>query len=134
MTELYEELLHIADGMEQLVERGTRSEITEPLRQLLQAAEEIGKAWSGSWIGYHANVYYKGLKPRPPGAHFSQEWGLMDAISNCGRGDWIEYDAEQVKTAIRERAGNPDLAPSHLLRKEVTDEVKKSLTNSMCKG
>ncbi len=131
MTELHEELLSIADHMDQLAERGRRPEIQEPLKRLTQAAEEVGKAWSGSWAGYHANVYYAGLQPPPPGANFSPEWGLMDSMFDGSRGNWIEFGAEDVKAAIRNRAGNPDLEPSRKIQREAIKEFKKGRSNAI---
>lgn len=123
MTELHEELLAIADELDQLAERALRPEIEDPLARLQQAAEEVGRASSGSWLGHHANVYYDDLMPPPPGAHFSQEWGSMDTFGDGStRGAWVEFAREDVKTAIRERAGNPDLGPSNALREQAVRE------------
>ena len=47
------------------------------LTRLQDAAEKVSESWSGSWIGYHAYVYYDKLQPPLPGDHFSAEWGLM---------------------------------------------------------
>ena len=84
LAEPYEELLSIADRMGELAKQGRQEDIEKPLESLKQAAEEIGRAWSGSWIGYHANVYYEDMKPPPPGDHFSLEWGPT--------GNWTEFD------------------------------------------
>ena len=114
MIESHEELLEIADSLDQFVDRGRQPEIQDPLERLEKAVQEIKKSWSGSWLGYHANVYYEDLAPRPPGAHFSQEWGL-DTLSpgHGSSGRWIEFDRDEVKTATRESAGNPNLDPAH---------------------
>lgn len=112
MTELHEELLQIADRLDRLAERGNDGAITEPLGALKEAVDKVGRAFGGSWLGYHANVYYAGLKLPPPGAHFSQEWGLMDTYGSArlgSHGDWLEYDSENVRNAVYELAGNPDL-------------------------
>ena len=74
-AEPYEELLSIADRMGELAKQGRQEDIEKPLESLKQAAEEIGRAWSGSWIGYHANVYYEDMKPPPPGDHFQPRVG-----------------------------------------------------------
>jgi hypothetical protein len=112
MTEFHTELLAIADQLEQLASRGDAPVIMEPLEALKEAANTVGKAWGGSWMGYHANVYYSGLKPPPPGAHFSQEWGLMRTVADLGsHGDWFEYDSDVVKEQIYKSASNPDLGP-----------------------
>ena len=59
-------------------------------------------------MGYHAYVYYADLKPAPPGAQFSPEWGLMDALDRS-YGDWREFDPDEVKREIYKIAGNVDL-------------------------
>ncbi len=125
MTEAHEELLHIADRLDRLTERGHESAIQEPLERLQEAASKIGKAWGGSWLGYHSNVYYADLKTPPPGAHFSQEWGLMDTYGSSSLGShgrWIEFDEEVVKAAVHELAGNPDLEPSREFNDEAVRE------------
>ena len=50
MTDSHDELLGIARDLEQLAARGGEPEIREPLDRLKQATEEVGKAWSGSWL------------------------------------------------------------------------------------
>jgi predicted nucleotide-binding protein len=115
-----EELLQIADNLATLAERGFAPEITEPIRSLNDAVNQIDKSFSGSWLGYHANVYYKDLKPPPPGEHFSQEWGLERSS-----GYWIEYDSEVVKKAIYELAGNPDLGPVRNLATECKQHFER---------
>ena len=133
MTELNEELLKIADELDQFAEHAQRPDVRDPLDRLQTAAEEAGRASSGSWIGHHANVYYEHLMPPPPGAHFSQEWGLMDAFSSGTRGDWFEYSAEDVKALIRERAGNPDLGPANVLCEQAVRafDIQKSNISSV---
>jgi predicted nucleotide-binding protein len=79
---------------------------------LLDALEEaVGratKAWSGSNLGYHANVYYKNLAPPPPGEHFSSEWGLMGSFAPGTSGDWREYADDEVAKAVREEVSALD--------------------------
>jgi predicted nucleotide-binding protein len=83
--------------------------LSEPIAALESAASAVAKAWSGSWIGYHANIYYEDLKARPPGAHFSSEWGMNETLGDGTRGRWSEFDPEGVKHAIIQAAGSPDL-------------------------
>lgn len=78
------------------------------LEALYTAAITIGKSWSGSWLGYHANVYYADFQPPPPGAAFSIEWGFDNALGMGTRGDWREYNYEYVLQVIREQAGDPN--------------------------
>jgi hypothetical protein len=101
----YSEIFEIAD---QLSDMATKGE-ARPLDELMKAAEEVGKSWSGSWMGYHSRVYYKDLQPVPLGARFSVEWGFMDThFIKETVGDWVEYEFEGVVNAIYEMAGNPN--------------------------
>ncbi|MGE4398127.1 MAG: TIR domain-containing protein [Campylobacterales bacterium] len=74
---------------------------------LSNAANTIGKAWSGSWLGYHSRVYYIDFQPPPPGATFSQEWGFTESYRFETNGEWEEYDFDDVIKIIHEKAGNP---------------------------
>ncbi len=83
------------DEIERLARRCDRAAkiFEEPALDLMRtnvlgATQELDKAFSGSWLGYHASVYINGLLPRRPGEHFSVEWGLMEFRSP---GDWAEY-------------------------------------------
>ena len=105
MTHSHEELTQMVDTLERLAERGRQEDIQQPLDGLKQAAEQIGLAWSGSWIGYHANIYYQNLQPPPPGAHFSPEWGGLPTFFIRGSsGEWAEFDPGDVQSAIFEMA------------------------------
>src|SRR5262249_16870579 len=67
-----------------------------------------------SWLGYHSRVYYEGFVPPPPGANFSQEWGLknLEFTSLGSRGAWREYNYDDVEAHIEELAKHPNLEPA----------------------
>ena len=111
----YEELFAIAERLRKAANGVDSDDIAEPLSAQEAAARLIGRSFSGSWQGYHSRVYYADFSPPPPGAHFSQEWGLMDNYASRlgSHGDWREYDAEMTKARIREDAGEPDLDKAH---------------------
>lgn len=110
-TEFHEELLEIADRLDDFAKRAGAPEIADPLRHLEESATQVGKAWSGSALGYHARIYYRDLKPPPPGHHFSPEWGMQNSWPiGATTGDWIEYDPDDIERTIRGLAGNPDLS------------------------
>ena len=131
MADSHDELLDIAKDLEQLAARGREPEIREPLDWLKQAAEEVGKAWSGSWLGYHANVYYANLQTPPPGAHFSPEWGLGKTafVPDATTGRWVEFDPDRVRTFIYQQAGDPDISPSLDFSEHVRAEFSKHKSN-----
>lgn len=125
MTHLSSELLEIGSRLSVHAERGKDAAVVELLERLENATEKFGKAASGSWLGYHARIYYKDFQPPPPGNHFSQEWGMMDVHFSRGtEGHWVEYDPSDVKTAIYRAAGNPDLKNIHSWADEAAESFE----------
>ena len=108
MSELVSELQSIFEELNSFTESLNKPEIVKPLDALEKSATEIGKAWSHSWLGYQSRVYYEGLKPPPPGANFSSEWGLEEAYGMGSRGNWVQFPEDAVEIEIGKRAGNPD--------------------------
>lgn len=107
MSDYIWDLFAVADAAQKQAEA---IELEGPIGKLEKTSIAVAKAWSGSPLGYHANVYVEGLRPPRPGEHFSMEWGLMDRYSNETSG-YVEYDPEEVKQHILKAAGNPDLEP-----------------------
>ena len=117
------EILQIADNLLQASKKIEEKE----LLKLQEASENVGKSWSGSWLGYHSRVYYKGLQPVPLGVRFSKEWGLMNTFSFKETvGDWVEYDFDAVLEKIYQIANNPDLKKYNPLIKETRSCFEKS--------
>lgn len=110
MSNLAAELREIFENLMSMTSVFDKPEIIKPLEALENSANDVGKAWSGSWFGYHSRVYYTGLEPPPPGAHFSSEWGLQYHVGMGSTGEWEEFGPDVVETEIRKRAGNPDLS------------------------
>ncbi len=104
-----DELEQLADQLDDIVSQMSRGTSQDDLERLKAVAEKVAAAWSGSWIGYHANVYYNELKPPVPGDNFSPEWGLMNSGGYDSTG-WEECREEDIRAAILDGAGNPDLA------------------------
>lgn len=129
----YEELFQIAAELEEQAAKLEGSSWAESLGALEAAAKQLDASASGSWLGYHAHVYYKGLEPAPPGAHFSQEWGLMDTFGIMGSsGDWCEYDPKAVRAAIDEQAGSSDTSQALIASKAaytVFDRAKAAISS-----
>lgn len=67
-------------------------------RELLNRnLEDIAKAFSGSWLGYHSRVYYRGFRQPQPGDSFSPEWGLMDPFGSHGDTNWVEVTENMIR-------------------------------------
>ena len=127
-----EELDATAEKLRAAGARGDADNIAPPLRALGDAADQIKRSFSGSWLGYHSRVYYEGLAPAPPGANFSQEWGLKDrSYSRLGsRGNWQEFDVVEVKDAILDIAHDPDIEIAREaadIANEVFDKAKSEV-------
>jgi hypothetical protein len=122
-----DELLAIADREGTLSTSCDDPSVKDPIDAMENAAKRIGKAWSGSWLGYQSHVYYDGLKPAPAGAHFSSEWGFenMGWLDGATTGDWEELSAEQIETSISEPSHNPDFD----LARELVARVAKQFEN-----
>jgi len=107
----HEELFKLVEPLSAAASAIEREDISQPLLALRTAVAEVGRSFSGSWLGYHSRVYYENFQTPPPGAHFIQEWGLMDTYGSMGSvGNWREYTFDEVKEHVLGLAGNPDLS------------------------
>lgn len=122
-----QELRTITNNLEQMHQRGLDDEISGPLNALKETAEEFGEAFSKSWLGYHAYVYYRDFRIPPPGMHFSKEWGIQrPAFSRGTEGDWVEYSGSEVIELIHKVAGDPDLNPARAFDDEARDTFRQN--------
>ncbi|MBN2502804.1 MAG: nucleotide-binding protein [Anaerolineales bacterium] len=105
MNNLIEELLDICEELLSFVDKANDNTDIKSLIKLEEAANEISKSWSGSWLGYQSRVYYRDFTVVPPGAHFSMIWGFKSETT----GDWTEYQYDFVKDMIYDKADNPNI-------------------------
>jgi len=140
MSELHKELIEIAERLDKFSVIIADPVFKEPLDRLEDASNAVAKAWSGSWLGYHATVYYDNLQSPPPGTHFSNEWGLRGGLRThkSATGKWREFSPEDVNEAIYQQAGNQNLAVPRMLSQEAAatfdnlkPEVISILTTSL---
>jgi predicted nucleotide-binding protein len=118
-----QELFQLADTAAAARARLQEQAISEPLRMLRQVCDEIGRAWSGSNIGYHATVYYAGLQPKPPYVQFSAEWGLMDRWpTHQPDPGWQVMDHKDVHDYIISRIGKNDVEKAGSALGPIQDE------------
>lgn len=79
--------------------------IADPAKRLEKVTNDFAGAWSGSFFGYHANIYYQDFKAPPPGDHFDIETGHKDVYGQRIRpGTWTEYAIGDLEREIRRRA------------------------------
>jgi predicted nucleotide-binding protein len=98
ITEQILGLISIAEAALQLRHEPYFGENYEKVNRNLH---RVKAAFSGSWLGYHANVYYLGFETPAPGDRFSVEWGFGLPLGGRMRPtNWIEVTFEQVKVEI----------------------------------
>jgi predicted nucleotide-binding protein len=106
MNSLAQDLETIHNDLEQLLSGTDVQELERVVETVANSSKEVGRAWSGSWLGYQSRVYYEGLEPAPPGEHFSSEVGFF---GGGYPGTWKEYDFDLVRSEVLHRAGVTDL-------------------------
>jgi hypothetical protein len=105
-----DELFELENTVAEVLSRARDEECKAQLAALEKAGEEAKRAWSGSNLGYHADVYWEGLQPKPPFAQFSPEWGLMDRWpTHQPDSGWRVMDNAAVTEIILMQAGISDL-------------------------
>lgn len=120
-----QELIDISERLERLADALESDEITKDLKRIGAACEEIGRAWSGSNLGYHSTVYYAEFARPPAGAHFSIEAGLEEQWPLEGStGDWRENRFEDVVAEIKRRSGDPDLQEAERRSRAVQQAIR----------
>lgn len=105
-----DDLRELRGSLDSLSDISSRSDVEETQANLGDAVSSIDRSFGGSSLGYHASVYYRNFIAKPPGAHFSQEWGLKDmSLTSLGSsGDWVEYDSDDVTEHLFLISGDPD--------------------------
>ncbi|MHA1794973.1 MAG: hypothetical protein ACTSUK_02590 [Promethearchaeota archaeon] len=69
------------------------------IEKVLNIIGEIDLSWSGSWIGYYAQLYYKNFEKPPPGDEFDSEWGGLHGISD----NWLTLEIKDIYEYIEEK-------------------------------
>jgi predicted nucleotide-binding protein len=123
---LEEELEAIAAEADAIALRMTEPKFAQSLDALNDAAETAGRAWSGSWLGYQSRVYYAGLQPPPPGAHFDISDGLPDRYASDTVGDWVEYPYDQIHKILKDAAREPTFDELCELANRASSEMREA--------
>jgi len=136
MNSLSDKSLSLAERLEARCKEWKLSKLVLGLEKLREAAKEIGKSWSGSWIGYHSRVYYANFQLPPTGTHFSSStgfetgWGTRDET----RGEWVEYQYDAVHKSIFTLAKLKDANSVTELSDQVEDDfetIKSELISTL---
>ena len=128
--EILDDFVRAAKGCEAAAREFEREPIPSMKKRLFEAVNSLGSAWSGSWIGYQADIYTANLQPAHPGEVFDSEWGVDDSVSNRTTGEWAQFNHETIRQEILKRAGGIDLdlfTRIATLTKEAFDKSKEDL-------
>lgn len=96
MNSLVEELREIATALENDYTSKEASSARSTLETLQSRAHKIHDSSSGSWLGYHANVYTVDLKPPPAGFEFDVGWGFRSGQQP----GWVSYSSHDIESEI----------------------------------
>src|SRR5438034_2020387 len=66
------------------------------LYSLREKAEKLSDSWSGSWLGFHAFLYYRDFQKPSLREGFNVEWGSIEGMSD----GWQQRSFEEVKQKI----------------------------------
>ena len=133
MNEMIDDFSQLSMELDTIISESRFDEFEKPLKKLEQAAKQIEKSWSGSYLGYHSRVYYEKFQVPPPGANFSSEWGLMGSFLDGTTGNWKEFTYDYVHSKIFEMSGDPDLKNVRKLAQKARElfEAKRREINSI---
>ena len=126
MTALLDDVDHIGttvtEARARLRER--TAELDQVREQLHQALMSIDEAWSGSHLGYHADLYFEDFVRPSLGQRFDPEWGGLHGLPH----GWHDRDLVAVQSIVEERAG---VAVDEYVRgaKSRAHEVKEIVTD-----
>lgn len=100
-----DELFAAAVEFDKIASLGNEPDIRATIQAIIDTCNKVHESFSGSWLGYHASVYQRDLRPQR-GARFDSQWGLreMSHVSDT-TGQWAQYDRSTVRNAIFLRAG-----------------------------
>lgn len=104
------ELLELADALRAELEVRRYTYTKDAIMARIQCANELDRAWSGSFLGYHADVYHHTLLEPPSGDFFDPEWGLKDPYETyIVNHSFKIFRESDIRNTINERSGDIDL-------------------------
>lgn len=68
----------------------------DDIKKLSEVIAKIEESWSGSWIGFHANLYYRDYKKPKWDESFNSEWGSINGIPKS----WEEKNYDDISSFI----------------------------------
>ncbi len=69
--------------------------------QLESVIDAVHESWSGSWAGYHANLYFREFERPDLSSRFSVEWGGLHGIKD----GWADRADSEVVAYVETKSG-----------------------------
>jgi hypothetical protein len=106
MNQILAPLIKEKENCQSFIDDFYNDEIDQICKKCERTHEFFDNAHSGSWIGYHSNIYKEGLRPRRPNDYFdSVNAGFSFSQT---RGEWSLYDREELYNGFCQEAGLTD--------------------------
>lgn len=99
-TVVRQDLIDIVRKLDATLDSPIVKKLEETGERLKKVGNDADRAFSGSWMGDHSTIYYKGLKQPPPGASFDPEWWLVYGVQD----GWLIYDPHELKLLMYKNA------------------------------
>lgn len=93
------ELLKKADSLEQSL-KAQIAEVSRQSNKLFESAAKLTQCWSGSYFGYHSELYYGNFERPPLDRRFNPEWGGIHGIPP----NWRSRGSDEVRAHIENEA------------------------------
>ncbi|PJZ75296.1 TIR domain-containing protein [Leptospira neocaledonica] len=106
--------------LKNLIEEYNGSSYSDAIRKINETEQAFSKAWSGSWIGYHAHTYLYNFTPKTINEHFDPQIGLVSIYKSPTVGVWIVYEYDDV---VSEFIKKSDVDPKLFI--DITDRFNK---------
>jgi len=75
--------------------------LSKDAEAVIGASRKVAEAWSGSFVGYHARLYYGEFETPPPANKFSVQWGGINGIPS----GWREREPGEINAEIESLVG-----------------------------
>lgn len=98
------------------------------LNGLVQIVSKIEESSSGSWIGFHANLYYKGYNKPKWNESFNSEWGSINRIPPS----WQEKNYDEISSFVDSKTKRKNLLDT--IQRFMTEQLEevKALQSAIC--
>ncbi len=96
----YEKDIVAATKQLELLLKKYKLELEAIAKNTIKICEPMEKSWSGSWIGYHANLYFKDFQQPSTNEMFNIEWGGINGYDP----GWQSRSLDEIWGYIQEKS------------------------------